>query len=86
MNIPEYTAEASVYRSGARDHAAISQRHFNIGQGIFPQMRIGGGISVGGTKLGGFWDCAICVAGCTILTGGDVVVCTVACQQSGFCD
>jgi hypothetical protein len=86
MNIPGYTAEASVFGSEARDQAAFSQGHSDTGQGVFPQMRIGGGIGVGGTKLGGFWDCAICVTGCTILTGGDVVVCTVACQQSGFCD
>ena len=35
---------------------------------------------------GGFWLCFGCVAGCTLVTGGDFHACLDACVNAGACE
>ena len=85
MNIPEFTAEASlektreIYRtSGAYGKARIPNG-FAIPQALWPVAHRSRGV------FGGFWECAACVAVCTIFVG-DVVECYDACKNSGACE
>jgi hypothetical protein len=85
MNIPGFTAEASLCLGGGRHQEAINQEPNHNQQGVIAQLRAGGGIGVGGGRhLGGFWDCVVCVAICTIIVG-DGAACLTACQNSGAC-
>jgi len=79
--MPGFTADASIY--GAHEHfQAVKNQDYSRVHGVIAQMQIGQGAR---GSLGGFWLCAACIAGCTILIG-DIVECTDACIASGACE
>jgi len=88
MNIPGFTAEASLYKIRGHYQSITTQGYSSVEQGVVSQIRVGsgGGISIGGGQMGsvgGFWGCLACVAFCSLII--DVQECLVACQDSGAC-
>ena len=77
MNIPGFTAEASVY--GTRVHyQSTTTQNYTRGHAVIAQMRIGGG------GILGFWECFGCVLICSVFFG--VEECWDACKSAGACD
>jgi hypothetical protein len=87
INLPGFTGEGSLHRRRG-SYQSQSPQYSSGEQGVISQIRVsGGGIIWGGRPiLGGFWSCALCTAACTILTGGELAACLVACNSSGACD
>jgi hypothetical protein len=92
MNMPGFTAEASLCKGSGRYQSVATQSYSGGEQRVVSQIRAGGfGIGVGGLKGGlktGFWgECFLCTAGCTLLLGPEAILeCLIACKDSGACD
>ena len=84
MNMPGFTADASLYKTNGRYQSATNQCYSSEGQRVVGQARVGGG-GLGGGGLGDIWDCAICILVCTGGTG-DPVICYYACRDVGMCE
>jgi hypothetical protein len=81
INMPGFTAEASLYKRSGRYESVATQSHNGGGERVIAQLRVGGG----GTT--GFWGCALCVSACTIILGPEAALeCLIACKDSGACD
>jgi hypothetical protein len=83
-NMPGFTAEASLYRKSGRYQSVATHAYSGGEQSVISQMRGGGGISIGGGRMG-FWGCLACVALCSIIIG-DPHACLDACVNSGACE
>jgi hypothetical protein len=80
MDIPGFTAEASLYKKSGRYQSLASQTYSAARQSVISQMRGG----IGGGALAGFWTCAACVVLCCLIE--DCHACLDACVASGACE
>jgi hypothetical protein len=85
MNIPEFTAEASLYKTSGCYQSVATRGYRGGEQRVISQIRVGGGFGgFGGLRLG-FWcelGCdaayAACLAACTA-TGPAAPACVATC-------
>lgn len=82
MNMPGFTADVALDRTGRHYHGVAARGDSPGGQSVVSQIRVGGGGvgGIGGQRLG-FW----CEAGCSLLYAACIALCPGTGPGAGFC-